>query len=38
MMSVFGGTGAMVRILAVVSFMTSPRQFWEDYGKIREGS
>src|SRR5471030_76319 len=34
MMSVFGGTGAMVRMLAVVSFMMPPKvilgRSWED--------
>jgi hypothetical protein len=36
MMSVFGGTGAIVRMLAVVSFTSvskAPR--WEDHGKTR---
>jgi hypothetical protein len=35
MMSVFGGTGAMVRMLAVVSFTNPPKSIWEDHGKIQ---
>jgi len=35
MTSVLGGTGAMVRMLAVVSFTISPKAIWEDHGKTR---